>query len=1062
MKNLLFVILLSALLQIPVMNYAQSINLNGVVLSASDNSPLIGASIVIKGTTQGTVTDADGKFSLTASQGQELVFSYVGFETKTVTIQTSNYLQVELKEGSNQLDEVVVTALGITKENKSLGYSVKELKSAEFSEAKESNLVNSLAGKVAGVRITNSQGNMGSSRIIIRGENSIAGNNQPLFVVDGVPVDNSQLGSSGTSGASGTATRDYANAISDINSEDIESISILKGPNAAALYGSRAANGVILLKTKNGKGKKGLGVNLYYGTTWESILTLPSYQNVYGQGTAGLFEYVDGKGGGVNDGVDESWGPKMDGRLIKQFNSNGVAVPFIAHPDNVRDFFETGYTATRGLSVSSSGDKYNYRFSFNNSYQKGISPNTNTGKNSFGLNTSYKIAPDLELSASGNYVRSNSDNLPGSFGRRATSTMLQFTWFGRQVDINALKKYRDEDGNPINWNNSYYSNPYFIAHENTVSQRRDRIFGNVNLKYTFLKHFTANYRVGNDYYNDRRKLKIAYGTNGTPYGSYQEVGYTINENNQEFTLNYQNNLGSDFSVDILAGGNALRKFYEENSQKAPRLAVAGVYTLNNSRDALESTNYYSKQEKNSVFSSAQIGFRNYAFLNLTARNDWSSTLPSANNSYFYPSINASVVLSQALGIESKTLTFLKVRGGWSKVGNDADPYQLINTYQFSTPFNSNPLLSLTDKSLNKNLKPETTTSAEAGVEAGFFDNRIRADISVYNTNSYDQILSEDVSPSTGFNSKLLNAGEINNKGIDAQLSLVPVKLQNGFTWEVTLNYAKNKSEVVSLDKEGLLSAYTVGTSYVQVLAAIGQPYGTLFGTAYERNDKGEIIVNADGTPAINSAKQTLGSFQPDWTGSIHNSFTYKGVDLSFLIDARFGGSLYSGTYSTGIYTGVLEETLQGRDAEHGGLAYYNASAPVAVDASHPAPAGETVYYDGILFNGVNADGSKNTQIVPAESFYKALSDVDEASVFDATFIKLREVKLGYTLPARWTQKVKLGSATISLVGRNLWIIHKDAPHIDSETEYNTSNLQGVESLQLPTTRSYGFNISVNF
>jgi TonB-linked SusC/RagA family outer membrane protein len=1019
---------------------AQNGEFKGKVVSKSDNEPLTGATIVVAGTNRGTVTNDKGEFSISVSANEELIVSFIGFETQKVK-PFQNSSVITLVENASQLNEVVVTALGINKEKKSLGYSVKELKSKEFSEIKENNLVNSLAGKVAGLQVTNSQGDMGSSRIIIRGENSIAGNNQPLFVVDGVPVDNSQLRTT-------DASRDFANAISDVNSEDIESISVLKGPNAAALYGSRAANGVILLKTKSGKGKKGVGVNLYLGNTWESILTLPSYQNVYGQGAGGEFEYVDGKGGGTNDGVDESWGPKMDGRLIKQFNSNGVAVPFVPHPNNVRDYFNTGHTATYGIAVASSGEKFDYRFSYNNSKQIGIYPNTDIGKNSFGLNTTYKILPDLELSVSGNYVRTNAGNLPGAFGKRSTSTMLQFTWFGRQVDVNALRNYRDANGNLINWNNSYYSNPFFIAHENTVSQRRDRFFGNIDAKYTFLNHFTLNYRFGNDYYNDRRKLKIAYGTNGTPYGSYQEIGYAVNENNQELTLGYKNEIGKDFSVDVLAGGNALSKFYEENNQKAPRLAVAGVYTLNNSRDALQSTSYYTKQKKNSLFSSAQLGFRNYAFLNLTARNDWSSTLPTSNNSYFYPSANASVVLSQALGIENSTLSYLKIRGGWSKVGNDADPYQLINTYQFSTPFNGNPLLSLTDKSLNKDLKPETTTSTEAGAEIGLFDNRVKFDLSLYNTNSKDQILNVDVSPSTGFASKLLNAGKINNKGIEAQLSLTPIKTESGFTWDVTLNYARNRSKVISLDKDGLLTAYRIGTSTVDVLAAIGQPYGSLFGTAYERNDKGEIIVNADGTPAVSSTEKFLGSFQPDWTGSIGNTFSYKGLSLSFLIDAKIGGSVYSGTYSTGIYTGVLKETLQGRDAEHGGLSYVGSN--------------NQSYTDGIIFNGVNANGSKNTQIISAESYYKAVSDVDEASVFDASFVKLREIKIGYALPSKWTQSFGISSATISLLGRNLWIIHKNVPHIDPESAYNTGNVQGVESLQLPTTRSYGFNIGINF
>ena len=746
MKKQIALLLILWVLLIPFSSLAGDLNIRGIVLSKSDGSPLVGATVVIKGTTNGVVVDAKGNFTLSASSGEIIIVSYLGFESQSITLKDESPLRVELSELQGQLNEIVITALGINKEKKSLGYAVQKVRPEAISAVPETNLINSLAGKIAGVNVTNSQGSMGSSRIVIRGETSISGNNQPLFVVDGVPVDNSQLTTS-------DASRDFANAISDINSENIESISVLKGPNAAALYGSRAASGVILIKTKTGRGQKRLGISVYSKTTFESILELPEYQNRYGQGSGGTFSYVDGKGGGINDGVDESWGPKMDGRLIPQFFSNGVPVPFVAHPNNVRDFFETGRTLDNGVAVKGSDEKFDYRFSYNNSNQTGILPNTELKKNSFSVNSSYKILPNLELSTGINYVNTSSDNLPGTFGRRATSTMLQFAWFGRQVDINQLKNYRDANGNLINWNNSYYSNLYFIANENTVSQRRDRLIGNVNLNYKFLNDFTANFRVGNDYYNDRRKIRIAYGTNGTPFGSYQEIGYTVNERNIELTLNYKKKITDDISVDILGGGNLLSNYYEENNQKAPRLAVKDVYTLANSRDPLLSSNYYSRQKKNSLFASGQIGFRGYAYLNLTARNDWSSTLPEGNNSYFYPSANASIIVTQLLGIESNALSFLKVRGGWSKVGKDASPYQLLDTYPFNAPFGSNPLLTVTDASLNSSLRPETTTSSEIGVEVGLFNNRVQLDLNYYNTNSKDQILNVDVSPATGYNSK---------------------------------------------------------------------------------------------------------------------------------------------------------------------------------------------------------------------------------------------------------------------------------------------------------------------
>lgn len=1062
MKNQFKFLILFFCVLLSLGSIAQEIQLKGVVRSNDDHSPLVGASIVKKGTTSGVVTDADGQFNLKVNAGNVLVVSFIGFDSKSFVVHDDSFLEIELGENLNQLNEVVVTALGINKEKKSLGYSVQEIKSETITAVPEANLVNSLSGKIAGVQVTNSQGNLGSSRIIIRGETSISGNNQPLFIVDGVPVDNSQFTTS-------DASRDFANAISDISSEDIESISVLKGPNAAALYGSRAASGVILIKTKTGKGQKKLGVNVYSKNTFESVLTLPSYQNGYGQGSGGTFSYVDGKGGGVNDGVDESWGPKLDGRLIPQFFSNGVAVPWVSHPNNVRDFFETGHTLSNGVSISGADNKFDFRFSYNNTSQTGTLPNTDLGKNTFGVNSSYKILPDLILSTNANYINTDAGNLPGVFGRRATSSMLQFAWFGRQVDVNQLKNYRDANGNLVNWNNSYYSNLYFIANENTVSQRRDRIFGNVNLNYKFLKDFTANFRIGNDYYNDRRKIKIAYGTNGTPYGSYQEIGYTVNERNIEFTLNYNKKINTDFTVDVLGGSNLLSKYYEENNQSAPKLAVRDVYTLANSRDPLVSSSYYSKQKKNSVFASGQVNFRDYAFLNLTARNDWSSTLPEGNNSYFYPSVNASVVVSKLLNIESSQLSFLKIRGGWSKVGKDSNPYQLIDTYPFNAPFGSNPQLTVTNASLNANLKPETTTSSEIGAEIGLFNNNVRVDLSYYNTNSYDQILNVDVSPSTGYVSKLLNAGKINNQGFEVQLSFSPVKISNGLTWDVVTNFWTNKSEVLELDKEGLLTAYRIAQSgSLSVLAAIGRPYGSLFGTAYKRNDKGEILVKANGAPDTDPSNKYFGSFQPDWIAGITNTFTYKNFSLSFLIDAKIGGSIYNGTQSTGTYTGVLAETLRGRDEENGGLPYFypnNVKTQLPVQlASHTtaAPNSEVVYHDGVIFDGVKADGTQNTTILPAQSYWKTFRTINESSVFDASFVKFREISLGYNLPSKWIKVVGLQSANVALLGRDLWIIHKNAPHIDPETALNTGNGQGLESLQLPSTRSYGFSVNLNF
>jgi TonB-linked SusC/RagA family outer membrane protein len=1020
---------------------AQSVKITGTVTSNPDGETIPGASITVKGKKTGTTTDNNGKFSITADVNDILNVSYIGYSTKEVTVTASTTtLNIQLDVSANALSEVVVTALGISKEKKSLGYSVQELKSKDISTAKETNIVNSLAGKIAGVQTTSSQGDMGSSRIIIRGETSISGYNQPLFVVDGVPVDNSQnLGTGGS--------RDFANTISDINSEDIESISVLKGPNAAALYGSRAAAGVILIKTKTGRGQKGLGISVNSNTTFSNLLTLPDYQNSFGQGTSGKFSFVDGKGGGINDGVDESWGPALDGRLIPQFDSKGVAVPFIAHPDNVKNFFETGYTLNNGIAIAGSGEKQDIRFSYNNLTQGGILPNSSQDKNSLLLNTTYRITPKLTLNASANYIKSNADNLPATGGKRATGPMLQFTWFGRQVDISKLKNYKDENGNDFNWNNSYYSNPYFIAYENTVGQKRDRIIGSAELNYKITNALSANFRTGNDYYTDRRKIKIAYGTNGTPFGSYEEDSYTVNENNTEGRLEYIKKISSDFSLDVLAGANIRTSTFEQNNQKATKLAINGLYTLSNSRDPLVSSNVYSKLKTYSYFGSAQLGFRDYAYINVTARNDWDSSLPKPNLSYFYPSVNGSLILTEAFDIKNDVLSFAKVRGGWSKVGKATDPYQLKDIYNFTAPFNGNPQQSANPLALNPNLLPEITKSAEAGFEVGLFDNRVKLDLSVYNTNSINQILKVDVSSATGYSQKLINGGSMNNKGLEIQLGLTPVKHKD-FSWDINLNYSLNRSKVTKLDKEGRISSYTIGTSgTLDVLAAVGQPYGTFFGTAYQRNAAGQIVVSADGTPVINPSKQILGKFTPNWVGGITNSFTYKNFNLNFLVDARIGGKIFSGTNSTGTYTGVLASTMRGRNTENGGLTY---------------TVGGTTFNDGMIFDGVLADGTKNSKIIPAEEYYKATTKADEQFVYSASYVKLREVKLSYNIPSQFVKKIGLQDATFSLVGRNLWIIHKDVPNIDPETAFNTGNAQGLEDLTLPTTRSFGFNLNFKF
>jgi TonB-linked SusC/RagA family outer membrane protein len=1027
----------------------------GTVIDAVTAEPIVGASVNIADTKYGVTTDRDGKFyfQTTKKFPYTIIISYLGYKKTEVPV-SQNSVVVRLIQEQNTLSEVVVTALGISKAKKSLGYTTQSIKNKDIADTKETNFLNSLSGKMAGVRITNSQGDMGSSRIIIRGETSIAGNNQPLFVVDGIPVDNSQLNSV----AGAAASRDFKNAIADLNPQDIETITVLKGPNAAALYGSRAGHGVVIITTKSGKGQKGLGINFSSGITISKIATLPSFQNSFGQGSNGRFSYIDGKGGGINDGVDESWGPKLDGRLIPQFFSNGQAAPFVAHPNNVKDFFNTGVTYDNSISVAKADEKSDFRLGINNQKQLGTVPNSEINKTNVTINSNYQLSENVKIGVTGNYIVTDAPALPGGpSGNRAAGVMLQFLWFGRQVDINELQNNRE-----VNWNNSYYSNPYWNAYYNVTSQQRNRLIGDIHLDAKITNGLNFKFRTGVDYYNDRRKYEIKYGTNGTPFGSYAEDAYTVNERNTEGIFTYTKKLNSDFSLDALSGFNVRNYSNANNYQKASRLAVPDLYTLDNSRDPLLSSNSLSKLRVYSLYASAQLGYKNYAFLNLTARNDWSSTLPSSNRSYFYPSINGSFIVSDALNFKSSTLDFLKLRGGWSEVGNDANPYQLNTVYNFKAAFDGNPIQTSSKKKLNENLKPETTRSTELGFESSFWKNKLHFDLAYYNTNSLDQILEIKTTAASGYESQLINAGKINNQGIEIQLDGTPIQTEN-FKWNAALNYSKNISKVEILDYDKQIQNYTIGTSGgVDVLASVGQAYGALYGTAYLRDAKGNIIVGANGLPKADSQKKVLGHYTPDYLAGITNTFTYKNLEFSFLVDANVGGEIYSGTNRTGDYTGVLAQTLPGRDAANGGLSYYLVGNTKTVLNGGTAPNGAVVYDDGIIFKGVYADGTPNTSLLSAQEYYKASYNINEAYIYSSTFVKLREVKLAYNFSKTFAKKLGFQGASVTAVARNLFFIYKEVPNIDPETAFNTGNAQGLESLSLPTTRNFSFNVNLKF
>lgn len=1008
----------------------------------------------------GTTTAQDGSYRLVipgsritgGSASVSISASRQGLATVTRNITltpgaelTQNF---QLAQSAVALEGLVVTALGIEREEKSLGYSVQEVEGDELAQTPATNIVSALSGKIAGVSVTNAGPQGGSARIVIRGANSIAGNNQPLFVVDGVPIDNSAPRNTGYGGI------DYGNAAGDLNPNDIESISVLKGPNAAALYGSRAANGAIVITTKSGRGTRGLGIVASQEVSFEDPLRLPEYQNEFGQGFSGEFEYVDGNYGGINDGVDESWGPRLDGRLIPQWNSpvvNGVRqpTPWVAQPDNVSGFFETGRTLNTNVAVSAASDRANVRLSGTRLAQDGMTPGMELNRTTVALNGGANLSDRLTANASVQYIRQNGENRPGT-GYDDANPMMQFIWFGRQVDVRDLRNYRNEDGSMRSWNYSYHPNPYWISLEATNEDDRDRVIGTASVKYEFNDWLAATVRSGTDWYNEGRQWNQPAGTFGLYVGRRAESvgpngGFEIDdrfrrETNTDFLLTADRYLNDDLSLVVNLGGNHRRNEYSNTYTWVRSLVAPNVFNVANAAETPYNENYREEKEVNSLYGQASIGFRDFFFIDLTGRNDWSSTLPEGNNSYFYPSISTSLVFSDIVNIPA--LSSGKLRASWARVGNDANPYQLQGVANAGLPFMGVPNFTIGNTIANADLKPETTESWETGLELGLLDGRLNLDLAYYSKATTNQILGVQVTPTSGYTNQVINAGKVTNKGFEVAATAVPIRLANGFEWEVRANFGKNESEVAEL--VGDVQTVVLGTYWsLNVEARLGEPYGALFGNGYLRDENGNIMVSAAGFPRRDPVRRVLGNYNPDWVGSLRNSFRYRGLDLSFLLDTKQGGEIFSVTQMFGRYTGVLAETVAGRctyDEPIGGMP--------ACDAN-----------TGIIVEGVGPNGQPNQVVVSAEDYWHALYGNHEAHIYDASFVKLRELTLGYTVPQSMTRRLGVSGLNVALVGRNLWV-DSEIPNIDPETAFDASNVQGIEFGQLPTPKSIGFTVTV--
>ena len=1041
---------------------AQTREITGSVISAEDDQPVIGASVIVKGTTTGTVTDYDGKFSLSVpSAAKTLVISYIGMAAQEVAIAPN--VRVLLKADTQNLDEVVVTALGISREKKALGYAVSEVKGDEMLKARGgvSNPINALQGKVAGLQIQGGAGSMGgSSKVIIRGVKSISGNNQPLFVIDGVPIEGTDFNS--TDAARGAGGYDYGNLIQDLNPDDIENISVLKGPNASALYGSRATNGVVMITTKKGKKGEGYGVSFNSSLGFEVVTKMPQMQKLYGGGYG--FETITINGNEYlypDMATDETWGDKYEGQEIVSWYDlakweaggkvgNPTTSKWQTPANDIDSFFETGVVFTNNVSVAQATDRASARISYTNSDLKGYMPNSSLKKNIFNVSASTTSADKrLELFTNVTYFNSAAKGRSET-GYGDNNVMQKFVqWGHRELDMKELKSlYRMPDGSQATWNRvawddpspNYSNNPYWSRYMNYQNDSRNRIYGNVGFSYKIAEFLKFQYKTNLDFFVDKQYERNAVGSQ--EQSRYMEMSRQQAELNHEFLLSFNKNI-TDFSFSANVGSNLMNRRYEYvYGETDGGIAFPEFYNLKNSINPPVAYNKLTKKSINSLFASGTVGYKSMLYLDLSVRNDWSSTLPKGNNSYLYPSVTGSFIFSELLKEQLPWMNFGKVRLGFAQVGNDTDPYQIVDTYTHYTNITTTPGYVLANTLKNGNLKPESTNSYEAGLEMSFFNNRLGFEATVYSSETKNQIIPLSVSGSTGYLYNVVNTGLMSNQGVELSIHGTPVQA-GGFSWESSLVLASNKNKVKKLLDDVKYYRLTSAPFKVEIGAMEGQEYGVIMGTNYLYDDKGNKIIKANGTYAATSGNENIGSIYPDFTGGWTNTFRFKGFDLSVLIDFSKGGSFFSTSYMWGMYSGMLEET-----------AAYNENGLNIRDAV--ADGG------GILLEGVLADGTPNTKRISGESFgAQHYSGPAAQNVFKSDYVKLREINFGYTIPMKSNFFVK--SLRVSAYGRNLAVWGPDVKHFDPEMAITSSgNIQGIEGGALPSVANFGMNVSLKF
>ena len=1063
-----------ALIGLCALGLSAQTTVNGQITDAVTQEGLAGVTIIEKGTANGTVTDLDGRYELRLTSGEAvLIYSYIGYATQEVATANQSEINIALALNSTALNEVVVTALGLERDSRDLGYAVQRLNSEEIADVKSPNFVDNLAGQVAGVTISQGATGVGStSKITIRGEASFT-NNNPLFVLDGVPINNNSILNFTNEAAAGFQEVDFGNGAMEINADDVASVTVLKGPSAAALYGTRASNGVIIVTTKDGSESQGLGVSFNSSTFVESAFQLPEFQNSFGQGNSGQFEYVDGLGGGINDNITYSWGPRLDaGLLIPQFDSpvttasgqvvrgGDVAVhggapitptPFVSNPDNLKNFYETGLTSINNLAVGAASERGNYRLSFTDMRSNSIIPGVNLDRQTISARMGFRPTDKLKLSSTISYVNSNSDNRPANgYGSENINYSL-VAWGPRSLNIDNLKDYWQpglEGIQQYSFNYTFFDNPYFILQENRNAFQRDRVFGNLMATYEFSPKWSLSLRSGMDYSDEDRQFLRNFSSNRFRSGAYAEHNVFYRENNTDLLLNYKDQWG-DFSVDFSGGANRLDQQASTSQAQALSLAQPGIFKLSNAASPIEVFEFDSRKRINSVYGLVKLGYKDVLFLDITGRNDWSSALATPtskdNTSFFYPSVSGSLILSKVLQLPT-SISFAKLRASWAQVGNDTDPYQTTGAFVAQTPFSAQPTFSAQNLIANGNLLPEETSSIEVGADIRLLDDRVRLDFTYYDASTENQIIALPVPISSGYTEQVVNGGEVRSRGVEVILGLTPV-YKNNFRWEAQFNFSTNRATVEQLPTgiDRLTLAYSRvydnvnQTVWFQVEE--GGRIGDMYGTGYLRNENGDFVIDDNGRYIVDNNLQLLGNFNPDFILGFSNLFTYKNWNLGLLLDWRQGGTIVSRSLSLAAVGGQLIETVDRPEA-------------------------------GIVAEGVVNTGSEenpvwapNTTAVNAESYYRQFYDRnhEENNTYDASYLKIREFSLGYTFTNRGSFFQNGRSLSLALIGRNLYAFSA-IPHFDPEqlAVQGSQFVSGVEDMSYATTRSWGLKLGLNF